>query len=100
MNSIQISQLLEESQEDLQLTLVAGQEGLRRRISSTRIQKPGLALTGFTEHLHPERVQVFGNTEISYLNQLPDEEQRRILRKLFTEEDLACVVVTKNLDLP
>src|SRR2546429_297523 len=59
--SIKISRLLEESDYDLKLALVGGKSGLERRISSSRIQKPGLALTGFTEHLHAERVQVFGN---------------------------------------
>lgn len=83
----------------MKLSLVAGREGLERVISSSRIQKPGLALTGFTEHLHAERVQVFGNTEISYLNTLPVEAQRVVLQKLFSSE-LACVVVTKNLEIP
>jgi HPr kinase/phosphorylase len=99
MNSIKISRLLEPSDYDLQLQLVAGERGLGRVISSTRIQKPGLALTGFTEHLHPERVQVFGNTEISYLKTLSEDEQRAVLQKLF-DQNLACVVATKNLDLP
>lgn len=99
MNSIRVARLLEDTDYDLQLTLVAGAEGLDRRISSSRIQKPGLALTGFTEHLHPERVQVFGNTEISYLKTLPEARQREVLSKLFNA-DLACVVVTKNLDVP
>src|SRR3954452_800477 len=99
MKTIKISRLLETSDYDLRLELVAGKEGLSRIISSSRIQKPGLALTGFTEHLHPERVQVFGNTEISYLRTLSEDEQRKVLRKLFDAE-LACVVVTKDLDLP
>ena len=97
--SIKISRLLEDSDYDLQLSLVAGKNGLNRIISSSRIQKPGLALTGFTEHLHPERVQVFGNTEISYLRTLSEDEQRKVLHKLFDAE-LACVVVTKDLELP
>ena len=100
MGSIKISKLLAESDYDLRLELVTGAEGLERRISSSRIQKPGLALTGFTEHLHPERVQVFGNTEISFLRTLPEARQREVMEKLFTEENLACVVVTKNLDIP
>src|SRR6185436_4565122 len=97
--SIKISRLLEDSDYDLRLTLVAGRSDLNRIISSSRIQKPGLALTGFTEHLHPERVQVFGNTEISYLRTLSEDEQRKVLRKLFDSE-LACVVVTKDLEIP
>src|SRR5688572_11809585 len=99
MTSIKISRLLEDSDYDLRLRLVAGKDGLDRIITSSRIQKPGLALTGFTEHLHPERVQVFGNTEISYLRTLPEDEQRQVLRKLFDSE-LACLVVTKDLELP
>ncbi len=99
MGAIRISQLLEDADYDLQLTLLAGHEGLARRISSSRIQKPGLALAGFTEHLHPQRVQVFGNTEVSYLATLTPEQQREALRNLFNE-DLACVVVTKGLDIP
>ena len=96
---IPVSRLLADEQYDLKLELVAGEEGLDHAISSSRIQKPGLALTGFTEHLHPERVQVFGNTEISYLRTLTDEQQRIVISKLF-ETRLACVVVTKGLELP
>ena len=99
MNSIRVSQLIEDLEYDLRVTLVAGERGLRRRITSSRIQKPGLALTGFTEHLHAHRVQVFGNTEISYLRTLPEARQREVLDFLFQTE-LACVVVTKDLAPP
>src|SRR3954470_21548973 len=97
--SIKIGRLLEDSDYDLRLGLVAGKDGLHRIISSSRIQKPGLALTGFTEHLHPERMQVFGNTEVSYLRTLTEAQQRDVLKKLF-ESELACVVVTKDLEVP
>ena len=97
--SIEISQLLEANNVDLRLELVSGRAGLLRKISSSRIQKPGLALTGFTEHLHPERMQVFGNTEISYLRTLSDAQQQEVLKKIF-EAQLACVVVTKGLKIP
>src|SRR5262244_2454918 len=99
MGSIKIARLLEDRDYGLQLTLATGAEGLGRVITSSRIQKPGLALTGFTEHLHPERVQVFGNTEISYLETLPDDRQREVLTNLLRSE-LACIVVTKNLEIP
>jgi len=99
VTSVPASRLLEESPFDLRLTLITGQAGLVHRISSARIQKPGLALTGFTEHLHPERVQVFGNTEVSYLRTLTEGQQREVLKKLF-ESELACVIVTKDLEIP
>jgi HPr kinase/phosphorylase len=97
--AIVVSRLLEDARYDLKLELIAGRDGLEHRISSSRIQKPGLALTGFTEHLHPERVQVFGNTELSYLKTLTEAEQREVLAKLF-DSPMACVVVTKGLDIP
>lgn len=97
--SCTIQQLLDDTQYDLKLELVAGQAGLERRISSSRIQKPGLALTGFTEHLHSERVQVFGNTEVSYLRTLSEAQQEAVLQKVF-ESNLSCVVVTKGLEVP
>lgn len=96
---IPVSRLLADEQYDLKLELVAGHAGLEHHVSSSRIQKPGLALTGFTEHLHPERVQVFGNTEISYLRTLTEQQQAAVLAKLF-ESRLACVVVTKGLEVP
>lgn len=96
---IPVSRLLADEQYDLKLDLIEGKEGLEHPISSSRIQKPGLALTGFTEHLHPERVQVFGNTEISYLKTLTEEQQAEVLSKLF-DSHLACVVVTKGLEIP
>src|SRR6266852_3201421 len=99
MTSIKVLRLLEDSDYDLRLELVAGRAGLDRKISSSRIQKPGLALTGFTEHLHAERVQVFGNTEVSYLLTMPLLRQHEVLEQLFSNE-LACIVVTKNLDIP
>ena len=96
MDATRVGALLDDKKFDLRLTLVAGKKGLTRRISSTRIQKPGLVLAGFTEHLHRERIQVFGNTEMSYLETLPRERRSEVLQRFFSE-DVACLVVTKGL---
>ena len=91
--------LLADNSWDLRLTLLAGKAGLSRVISSPRIQKPGLALAGFLGHIHPERVQVFGNTEMSFFATLPKERQRETLTAMF-KANMACLVVTKNLEVP
>jgi HPr kinase/phosphorylase len=96
MDATRVGALLDDKKFDLRLTLVAGKKGLTRRISSTRIQKPGLVLAGFTEHLHRERIQIFGNTEMSYLETLPRERRVEVLQRFFAE-DIACLVVTKGL---
>ncbi len=99
MKKVAAEALLTDRVFELGLTLLSGEEGLARPISSPRVQKPGLALAGFQEHLHPERVQVFGTTETSFLATLPIEEQQRVLTKLF-EARVPCVVITKNIDAP
>ncbi len=99
MEAIRVGALLDDTRSDLRLTLVAGKQGLSRRISSSRIQKPGLALAGFTEYLHEERVQVFGNTEISYFRTLPRERRVEVIRAFFAQ-NVACLVVTKDLEVP
>src|SRR5512136_987338 len=99
MDAIRVGALLDDKKFDLRLSLIAGRQGLSRRISSSRIQKPGLVLAGFTEYLHKERVQVFGNTEMSYLNTLPQERKVEVLRAFFGQ-DVACLVITKDLEAP
>ena len=55
----------------LRLVLLAGEAGLGRRITLHRVQKPGLALAGYVRQVHPERVQILGATELSYLASMP-----------------------------
>jgi HPr kinase/phosphorylase len=82
----------------LMLVLLAGESGLGRRLTIHRIQKPGLALAGFVRQVHPERVQVLGATEISYLATLSEDEARRSVNA-FIDLNPACVVVTKGLEV-
>src|SRR5256714_11192960 len=96
MDSIKVETLLKDQDFDLRLELLAGEGGLDRRVVSSRIQKPGLALSGFTEHIHKDRLQVFGNTEMSYLATLKPSEAQARMRGLF-RLPIACLIVTKNL---
>src|SRR5436309_13111563 len=96
MDSIKVGLLLSDKQFDLRLELLAGEAGLDRKLVSSRIQKPGLALSGFTEHIHKDRLQVFGNTEMSYLATLKTSEAQARMRNLF-RLPIACLIVTKNL---
>jgi hypothetical protein len=71
--SLAIEDLLKDEEYGLDLELIAGEKGISHRIYSSRIQKPGLALTGFTAHVHPDRLQVLGLTEIDFLATLTPE---------------------------
>jgi HPr kinase/phosphorylase len=84
---------------ELELELLAGEGGLDRRVSVPRIQKPGLALAGFVEQVHPERVQILGSTELGYLKSLTAEQARAGIKGFLAMEP-ACAVVTKGQDIP
>lgn len=99
MISLSIEDLLMDEEYGLDLKLIAGGKGLHHRVHSSRIQKPGLALTGYTEHLHPDRVQVLGNTEISYLRQIPEQAAINYVIMLCAFP-ISCFIITKGLDPP
>ena len=94
--SLSLQEILDDSEYGLGLALLAGERGLAHRVSSSRIQKPGLALAGYTEHLHPTRIQVLGNTEISYLEQIDDQVAADSIRKLCSFP-ISCFIITKGL---
>jgi len=68
--SVTVGELLEVAGPALQLRLVSSAHGLAREITVPRLQQPGLALAGYLPQLHPDRVQVLGNSEVSYLGTL------------------------------
>jgi HPr kinase/phosphorylase len=91
-----VGELLERA--ELEVTAVAGHAGLSRTVNVPRIQKPGLALTGWPEQLHPGRVLVLGGTEIDYL---ADHAPARTLGiETLMASDPACVVICRGNQPP
>ncbi len=76
----------------LELEVVTGADGLQRRITVPRIQKPGLALTGWPEQLHDERLLVLGGTEIEYLEGVDDAAARSGIATMMLSSPAAIVV--------
>ncbi|MFN9213408.1 MAG: HPr(Ser) kinase/phosphatase [Gemmatimonadota bacterium] len=72
---------------------------LERVLTSPEAAAPGLVLAGFTGRFVHERVQVMGETEITYLGTLPPERRREVLQ-LFFSFPLPLVCVTKGLAIP
>ncbi|HVN23840.1 MAG TPA: HPr(Ser) kinase/phosphatase [Syntrophorhabdales bacterium] len=99
MKGITVQELLENKAYGFELEVIAGSEGLSKKIYNPRIQKLGLIAAGFMVYLHPHRVQILGNTEISFLRQLGPEERGRIISELCRQE-VVCFIVTRNLKVP
>jgi len=99
MTGISIQELLGEKEAGLDLELLAGERGLDHRIEMPRIQKPGLALAGYTTNLHPDRIQVLGSTELTYLYSLSSDKAEANLRQVCSL-DISCFIITKGQDPP
>jgi len=56
-------------------------------------------LAGYLEVFSAERVQVFGETEVRYLQSLNEEELLSRIRNMFKTE-IPCIIVSKGLTLP
>ena len=98
--SITVSEFLAHAPSQLELRVLAGAAGAAtRELTTPRIQKLGLALAGFTHYIHPGRLQIVGQTEISYLDELAAERRRQVIRNLLLER-ISCVLITKGLEPP
>ncbi|MCU7490876.1 MAG: HPr(Ser) kinase/phosphatase [Bacteroidota bacterium] len=75
------------------LTLFTDETGFNRNIYDQNLHRPGLALAGFVELFSYTRIQIFGNTEMKYLNQLTIEERVITLRRIFQFE-IPCIILT------
>jgi HPr kinase/phosphorylase len=93
---ITVAELVERG--ELGVSVVAGAAGLSRAVTVPRIQKPGLALTGWPEQLHANRVLVLGGTEIDYL--ADHQPARQVGIATLLASDPACVVVCRSLTPP
>ena len=96
---ITVAHMLGEPRLSAMMKLVAGNDGVNRVVDHPRVQKPGLALAGHIHGVVPARVQILGETEITYLEGLPPDEQVRRARGLF-EIGLSVVIVTRGVEPP
>lgn len=95
---VSVRTVLEDPGLGLDWKLLAGREGLERRILHPRVQKSGLALVGHMHGLVPSRVQVIGETELSFVESLPAVGQAEAVRHLFGAKP-SCVIVSRGAEV-
>lgn len=98
--SMTVRELLEDDAADsMGLELLAGTEGVDNIIDRSRIQKPGLALAGFIEYIHPGRIQILGKSEMTFLSERAPAERSRIFSQI-CRQGVSCFVVTAGQEAP
>src|SRR5438874_6521261 len=80
----------------LGMRLLAGANGLKRLIREPTVNRPGLALAGFTKYFASKRLQVIGSAESTFLKSLSKEERARRYADLFSHK-VPCVVFSRSI---
>ena len=93
---VTVGQFYKEYGEALEMRLIAGEAGLDRIIREPTVNRPGLALSGFTRYFAYKRMQVMGHAEVFYLRSLRQEERAARYAYLFAYK-IPCVVFSRAL---
>jgi len=99
MKEITVREFFDAKKKDLALSLVTEPETLSKIVHSPHVNRPGLALAGYLEVFAAERIQVFGETEVRYLQSLKEEDLLARIRDMF-KTDIPCIIIAKGLTLP
>jgi HPr kinase/phosphorylase len=94
-----VGMLYERMKDPLELELLGPSTGLDREITSPEASSPGLVLAGYINRFPYQRIQVLGETEVSYLQSVPDEQRQLNLEQFFSFP-IPCAFVTKGLAPP
>ncbi len=96
---VTVAQLLDRLTGTLQLEEIEPGTGHDRVVGNPEVSSPGLVLAGYVERFAAERLQVLGETEITYLASLSAPKRKQIL-ELFLSFPIPAVFVTKGQRLP
>ncbi len=99
MPQVSIARLFEDTREKLQLDWIAGKEGANKGIDSEFTKDSSKGLVGHLNFIHPNLIQVLGDTEVDYLNGLDAAECRKLLARVAIRE-LACFIVAGAKSVP
>jgi HPr kinase/phosphorylase len=94
--TLTVEQFYKENAAALQMKLLTEKSYLKRVIREPTVNRPGLALSGFTRYFAYKRMQVMGHAEVFYLRELRHEEREARYAYLFAYR-IPCIVFSRNL---
>ncbi len=98
-HEVTVQQLLDEKEKEWELKLVAGRQGLSRKITTWELCRPGLLFAGHKKHFASKRIQIIGMAEWSFIESMSPEQRRSAVERLFSYE-IPAVIISKNLEPP
>ncbi|MBU6383283.1 MAG: HPr kinase/phosphorylase [Verrucomicrobia bacterium] len=94
-----VQHFFEQHGKHLGLELLAGAQGLSRKIHKAEVHRPGLSLTGYLKGFVFSRILVFGKQEIEFLRELDPSVRMERLKVILTTTTPA-VIVSRGLTAP
>lgn len=86
--------------ENLHLKIRAGASGLENAIIGPDINRPAMEIQGFTKEFRPERIQLFGRGESSYILEHNEDAALQKNVRFILSKGVPCLVVTHGRSLP
>lgn len=84
----------------VKLDVVYGNETLLQKpITTADISRPGLEMTGYFDYYSPERLQLLGMKEWSYLVKMSSHNRYQVLSEMFKPETPA-IIIARDLEIP
>ena len=90
---------LEKIVKDLSIEIIYRAEDMEKvRITGSEINRPGLQLAGYLDRFAYERLQIIGNVEWHYLNNLPKEVRYERFKNMFVYS-IPALIISRDLEV-
>jgi HPr kinase/phosphorylase len=99
MERITARELFDKVQKRLEMRWVAGERGEKRTIAPGERQARRPSFTGYLNIIYPNKLQIIGTEELSWLNTLDPRERWETVEKVIAFQPTA-LIVTKDQEVP
>lgn len=94
-----VEKMIQDKGKQFDLQILSGDKELQNVIPEAEFNRPGLAYAGFLDVYVHDRIQVIGNTETTYLQNLSKEVRRERLEAAMAFP-IPCIIVTDKNTVP
>lgn len=80
-------------------TLYMPENGEKKKIYRSDVNRPGLQFAGFFDYFDHERIQVVGKVESTFFEKMTSEERAKAFDAIF-DQDVPVMILTRDIDCP
>ena len=99
MEKLTLKEFYQENKENLNLNLICGEDFLKREIKEPYINFPGIAIAGYLERFHKNRIQLMGETDYKFMTSFSESEMQKRMQNVF-QMSPPCFILSKGNTFP